>query len=121
MSFWNFLGGFAVFNFICDLFSSRNNNSYTPPQQPPFRSPDSSALQKRISELNSKTTQLDHTLSQRYQHYGISDDYDSITDEMQDRLDDIQDQIDELQDQIDELDDEFDDLDDFDDFDDLDA
>lgn len=33
MSFWSFLGGFAIFNVICDLFSSKHDN---PPSTPGY-------------------------------------------------------------------------------------
>lgn len=33
MSFWNFFGGFAVFNAFCNLFFGKPNHDYTPSRQ----------------------------------------------------------------------------------------
>lgn len=63
MSFWSFLGGFALFNAVCDMFSSKPKQTCVPPQpryddygyEDSFSSDidnsDIDALQNRVDEL----------------------------------------------------------------------
>lgn len=114
MSFWNFLGGFALFSVVCDIFSSKPKQAYNPAQQyyPDYDhedyrvsgvdESDIDALQERVDELQLR---LDGT--------DVMSDY---CDELQDRIDELQDRIDcleeweDIQDELDDLRDELDDL-----------
>lgn len=127
MSFWNFLGGFALFNAICDLFSSKPKQTYVPPQ-PPYHdygyedsfssdidSPDIDALQDRVDELEMQLADTD-VMSDRYDE--LSDRIDEIQERIDslDELEDIQDELDDLRDELDDLELERDLYDDHDDW-----
>lgn len=114
MSLWNFLGGFALFNMICDMFSSKSKQTYMPPQpdyhdydyDDSFSSDidgtDIDALQDRVDELEIQLAGTD----------AMSDRYDELSDridELQERIDcleeweDIHDDLDDLQDELDDI------------------
>lgn len=98
MSFWSFLGEFAVFNAICDLFSSNPGHNM----------------------LSSGQSGI-HGYYDDYQN-----DFNERVDELQDRLDDLESRLDncdiisgrydEIQYEIDDIQDQLDELDDYDDF-----
>lgn len=98
MSFWSFLGEFAVFNAICDLFSSKPGHN-TP-----------SAGQSGTYDY----------------HDDYQNDFNERVDELQDRLDDLENRLDncdiisgrydEIQYEIDVIQDRLDELDDYNDF-----
>ena len=114
MSFWNFLGGFALFNAVCDMFSSKPKRTYVPPQQLyldyghedyldlGMDESNIDALQNRVDELQLRLDDTDV----------MSDHYD----ELQDRIDELQDRVDcleeweDIQDELYDLRDELDDL-----------
>ena len=114
MSFWNFLSGFAIFNAVCDMFSSKPKRTYAPSQQLYYDydhedclelgsdESDIDVLQNRVDELQLRLDDTDV----------MSDHYD----ELQDRIDELQDRIDcleeweDIQDELDDLRDELDDL-----------
>lgn len=113
MGLWNFLGGFFLFNAVCDMFSSKPKRTYAPPQHyydcdhedylaSGVDEPDVDALQERVDELQLRLDDTDV----------MSDHYD----ELQDRIDELQDRIDcleeweDIQDELDDLRDELDDL-----------
>jgi hypothetical protein len=146
MSFWNYLGGFALFNMICDWFSGKpksHHQSYTLLHD----HVSDAEYETRIEELQ---REIEHSKAKiaEYQRiidsestYGIDDaDVDELQeridvleeqldscDVMSDRYDRIQDEIDRLQDRLDDIEnrqdtyndlqDELDDL--YDDLDDL--
>ena len=100
MSFLNFLGGFAVFNVVCDMFSGKRKQ--VSPESEPYYSrhdwgdypecefggasdTDIDDLQGRIDELEDRLADFDR-MSDRY-------------DEIQDRIDELHDQLDDLEDQ----------------------
>lgn len=92
MNFWNFLGGFALFNMVCDMFSSKPRMTYDTPQHR-FHDYD-------YEDYLGTDTDI---MSDRY------DDLQDRIDELQDRIDcmeeweDIQDELDDLQDELDDL------------------
>lgn len=111
MSFWNFLGGFAVFSMFCDMFSFKPKYTYQPPKSnysdydfesySTFDSEDADIeeLRNRVDEIQLQLEDAD-LLSEHY-------------DELQNRIDDIQERIDDLEDiqfELDELRDELDEL-----------
>lgn len=146
MSFWNFLGEFALFNMICNLFSGKPRSQHQ--SYPPLHDHiHDTEYETRIEELQ---REIDHSKMKiaEYQRiidsertYGIDGaDVDALQDRidkleeqldscdvMSDRYDQIQDEIDQLQDQLDDredrqdmyedMQDELDDL--YDDFEDL--
>lgn len=87
MSFWNFLGGFALFDWCCDLWDDSKPHavSHTPDTHDyyPYDNPQD-------------------------QMYDLQDEIDDL----QDQIDAIQDNIDDLEDEIDDVEDEVDDLED---------
>lgn len=146
MSFWNFLGGFALFNMICDWFSGKPKSQHQ--SFPPAHYDDRDAeyetriekLQREIEHSKAKIAEYQQIVDSE-STYGIDDaDADELQeridtleeqldscDVMSDRYDRIQDEIDRLQcrlddmedrqDMYDDLQDELDDL--YDDLDDL--
>lgn len=94
MGLWNFLGSFALFNALCDLFSRKPKRYYTPAQRS-YRDYD-------------------------YEDYSSSNNDDAVDtsgiDDLKDRFDEFQDRIDcleeweDLQDELGDLRDELDDL-----------
>lgn len=117
MSFWNFLGGFALFDAFCDMFSSKPSRPARLPGldaggrdyacvdcEPDFGmydfdECDVDSLQERIDELEDCLADCD-VMSDRY-------------DELQERIDSLRDRLDEMEehmDMYDELSDEYDDL-----------
>jgi len=67
MSLWNFLGGFALFNVVCDMFSCKRN--YVLPPEPYYR-------------------------HRNYEDYQEFMDYQrDIDDDCQDELDDLSDEM----------------------------
>ena len=115
MGFWNFIGGFVLFNAVCEMFSSKPKRSYAPPTQQHYHDYDHEdyltdetgtydidELQERVNELELQLSETDAT-SERW-------------DELQDRIDQLQDRIDNLEewddihDELDDLRDELDDL-----------
>lgn len=130
MSFWNFIGGFAIFNAICDLFSSRpkqtnisaksydindyHNDYLSVYDSESIESMDADELQDYIDDLQLRQAETD-VLSDRW------DELQDRIDELQERID-LLDDIDDLREKLDDLEDELDDLeldrDLYDDFDD---
>lgn len=111
MSFWNFLGGFALFNFVCDLFSGGSKKQHRAP-------------------LSSSSSTTPYQPNGHDPYYSRNDDrayYDDYIDDLESRLDDLEDRLDccdpysdrydELRDEIDSLRDDIDDysINDFDD------
>lgn len=110
MSLWNFLGGFAAFNLICDLFSSKP--APLPPEpEPYFRlrrcfedtvtpaagadcAPDTDTLHQDIDELEEE-------LESHYISTGGSCSPQDRIEELQDRIDELQDSLDGLEDELD--------------------
>lgn len=95
MSFWKFIGEFALFNMVWNLFSGNNRSSQPSVSHSGYRNPydyaddvaadiDTDGLQDRINELETRL---------------LDCDFDS------DNYDDLQDEIDSLQDQLDEIED----------------
>ncbi len=87
MSFWNFLGEFAVFNMICNLFSGKPKSHYVSPYQPQQDYTPNTELEARIEELEQEIKESEKRLAE-YQR--IIDSSRSVD------LDDCD--IDELQD-----------------------
>lgn len=107
MGLWNFLGGFFLFNAVCDMFSSKPKRAYDHPQHyhdcdhedylvSGVDEPDVDALQERVDELQLR---LDDTDVMSDHYYELQDRID----EFQDRIDcleeweDIQDELDDLE------------------------
>lgn len=98
MSFWNFLGGFALFNAVCDMFSSKPKRTYAPTQQHyhDYGHEDYLALGRDESGIDALKDRVDELQGR--------------IDELQDRIDsleeweDIQDELDDLRDELDDLD-----------------
>lgn len=124
MSFWNLLGEFALFNMICNLFSTKPKSQHQSYQLFDDHIHDTE-YETRIEELQ---REIDHSKMKiaEYQRvidseiaYGIDDaDVDALQDRideleeqldsydvMSDRYDRIQDEIDRLQDQLDDIED----------------
>lgn len=123
MSFWNFIGEFAVINMICNLFSGKpkhRKQAYSP-----FRNRTSDAIyashigesQRETDNSRLKIEELRRIDSKNT--YGIDDaDADALQDRideleerldrcdiMSDRYDRIQDEIDRLQEKLDDIED----------------
>lgn len=91
MSLWNFLGGFALFNLVCDWLSSPPKaKTMLHKQDEDFYDP-----ANRYDRLNDLEDRLDELESQLDDCDIYSDQYDSI----QDEIDRIQDCIDEIYDE----------------------
>lgn len=90
MSFWNFMGGFALFSLICDIFSGKSgqpdgsmpylSRSLGREDYSGYDSADTDELWARMDDLQSR----------------LDDCGDCDIDDMQDELDDIRDELDEL-------------------------
>lgn len=124
MSFWNFLGEFALFNMICNWFSGKSKPQKQPCQ--PFDDYTHDAeFETRIEELQ---REIEHSKTKiaEYQRiidsemaYGIDN---AVVDELQDRIDQLEEQLDgcdvmsdrydRIQDEIDRLQDRLDDMED---------
>lgn len=118
MSIWSFLGGFAVFNMICDLFSGkskRNQPRFYEPQNNYIPNPEYAArlaeLNREIEESEKRLAEYRKVINGSYSADGL-DDYD--LDELQRQIDDL----DDLNDQLDDINDELDDIIDYGDDDD---
>ncbi|MCM1140617.1 MAG: hypothetical protein NC453_18760 [Muribaculum sp.] len=114
MSFWNFLGGFALFNAVCDMFSSKPKRTYVSPQQHyhDYDHEDYMALGADGSDIDELQNKVDEMQIRLAETDVMSDRYD----ELQDRIDELQDRIDcleemdDIRDELDDLQDELDDL-----------
>lgn len=91
MSFWKFLGEFAVFSLVCDLFSKGSKPHPTstpiPYQYDPERETE---YEERITDLQEQIEDLKCRLDDFDPNY---DDYD----ELQDELECLQDDLDDLE------------------------
>lgn len=126
MSFWNFIGEFALINMICNWFSGKPKPQHQSPTFQPFPDYTHDAEYKtRIDELQ---REIEHSKAKiaEYQQvidselaYGIDD---TDVDELQDRIDKLEEQLDRcdvmsdrydrIQDEIDRLQDRLDDIED---------
>lgn len=124
MSFWNFLGEFALFNMISNWFSGKPKPQKQPCQ--PFHDYTHDAeYETRIEELQ---REIEHSQTKIAEYrriidservYGIDD---ADADELQDRIDQLEEQLDScdlmsdrydrIQDEIDRLQDRLDDMED---------
>ncbi|MCM1142342.1 MAG: hypothetical protein NC453_27540, partial [Muribaculum sp.] len=115
MGFWNFIGGFALFNAVCDMFSGKPKRNYAPPQQQHYHDydyedylahgddgADIDDLQEKVDELQLRLDDAD-VMSDRY------DEIQDRIDELQDRIDTLE-EMDDLRDELEDLQDELDDL-----------
>lgn len=96
MSFWNFLGGFALFNMICDWFSGKpksHHQSY-PPAHYDARDAE---YETRIEELQ---REIEHSKAKiaEYQQIVDSESTYGIDDADVDELDDLYDDLADLDD-----------------------
>lgn len=84
MSFWNFIGGFALFNAVCDLFSGKPKRTCVEPKQHfhDYDSGDYLDLSSDFDRLQNRINELEERLAE--------------TDVMSERYDELRDQIDEL-------------------------
>ncbi len=60
MSFWNFLGDFAIFNMICNLFSRKSKSSTIGTYQPHYII--NSQYEARIQELEDEIKESENEL-----------------------------------------------------------
>lgn len=113
MSLWNFLGEFAVFNMIRNLFSKKRRPG-PPPDQQKWGYSRYADSETRIAELNHEIKDARMHIAE-YQgmidgnHARSIDNYDM--DELQDRIDELESQLDDfdiMSDRYDELQDEID-------------
>lgn len=103
MSFWNFLGEFALFNMICNLFSGKPKSQH---QSYPL-------LYDQIhdTEYETRIEELQRIIDSERAY--VNDDADADADALQDRIDKLEDQLDDIEDRQDiyeELQDELHDL-----------
>lgn len=99
MSLWSFLGGFFVFNAVCDMFSSKRK-PVIPEPEPYYRRRDYADYPE--CDIDGVTdTDIDVLQEHIYELEDRLDDCDV----MSDRYDEIQDRIDMLQDRLDEMED----------------
>ena len=130
MSLWNFLCEFAVFNAVCDLFSSKNKpviKAYDPYchndiyEDYPYNETCVETLREDLDDLDNRLARLDDNdnryaeiqeriddIRSRIDGFDMDDMYDGDLDDICDDLDDLDDICDEL----DELEQDLDDLDD---------
>ncbi|MDE6160605.1 MAG: hypothetical protein K2F77_02985 [Muribaculaceae bacterium] len=124
MSFWNFLGEFALFNMVCKWFSGQSKRQSQP--YAPFHDYTHDAeyttrmeeLQKEIKHSKAKIAEYQRIIDSDIAH-GIDD---SDVDELQERIDKLEEQLDNcdvmsnryyrIQDEIDRLQDRLDDIED---------
>lgn len=94
MSLWSFIGGFAIFNTVCDLFSSKPKQTYIEPKQPyDYYDID--------DELMGREDLEDELSDLRDEIEDLRDQLDDLQQEYQDLLDDLEDEdllIDDLED-----------------------
>ncbi|WP_302132653.1 hypothetical protein, partial [uncultured Muribaculum sp.] len=95
MSFWNFLGEFAIFNMICNLFSRKSKSSTIGTYQPHYII--NSQYEARIQELENEIKESEKRIAECQKIVDNSQptdlkDYD--IDELQDRIDELEDQLD---------------------------
>lgn len=98
MSFWNFLGEFAVFNMICNLFSGKPKPPHVSPYQPQQDYTPNPELEARIEELEQEIKESEKRLAeyQRIIDSSHSTDLDDCDiDELQDRIDELESQLDD--------------------------
>ena len=124
MSFWDFLGGFALFNMICDWFSGKPKSQHQ--SYPPMHDHVHDAeYVTRIEELQ---REIEHSKAKIAEYQQIIDDEstygidDADADELQERIDTLEEQLescdvmsdryDRIQDEIDRLQDRLDDIED---------
>ncbi len=124
MSFWNFLGGFALFNMICDWFSGKPKSKHRSYPLLHDNAHDGE-YETRIEELQ-REIELSKAKIAEYQRivdsentYGIDD---ADADELQERIDTLEEQLDNcdvmsdhydrIQDEIDRLQNRLDDIED---------
>ena len=94
MSFWNFLGEFAIFNMICNLFSRKSKSSTIGTYQPHYII--NSQYEARIQELEDEIKESEKRIAECQKIVDNSQptdikDYD--IDELQDRIDELEDQL----------------------------
>ena len=124
MSFWNFLGEFALFNMICDWFSGKPKSQHQ--SYPPMHDHVHGAeYGTRIEELQ---REIEHSKAKIAEYQRIVDSEstysidDADADELQERIDTLEEQLDScdvmsdrydrIQDEIDRLQDRLDDIED---------
>lgn len=124
MSFWNFLGEFALFNMICDWFSGKPKSRHR--SYPPMHDQGHDAeYETRVEELQ---REIEHPKAKiaEYQRIVDSESTDGIddadADELQERIDTLEEQLDScdvmsdrydrIQDEVDRLQDRLDDIED---------
>lgn len=121
MSLWNFLGGFAIFNAVCDLFSSKPRQTYVPTRQSftDFRDDFTSDYHDDVfadkdcrHDLDALRDRVDNLELRLAETNPLSVQYDEIQeriDELQDRIDYL-DEIEDIKEELEDLRDELDDL-----------
>ena len=109
MSFWNFIGKFALVSLIWDLFSSKSGHAERPQYRQNTAYIHDPLYQNRIDELNQQIKESKRKIAESRNVYGSEiyrdlDDYD--IDELEDRLDacdEMSEEYDLIQERIDEL------------------
>ena len=109
MSFWNFIGKFALVSLIWDLFSNKSRSAERPPYRHNTAYIHDPLYQNRIDELNQQIKESKMKIAESRKTYGPDiyrdlDDYD--IDELEDRLDEcdeMSEEYDLIQERIDEL------------------
>ena len=123
MSLWNFLGEFAVFNMICNLFSDRSKSCRTSSYQPHYEYIPDPECTARIAELEQEISESEKR-PEEYQKiidsYSVANLDDCDVDDLQDRVDELESQLDDcdamtdrydrIQDELDMLQDRLDDI-----------
>lgn len=122
MSFWNFIGKFALVSLIWDLFSNKSRSAERPPYRHNTAYIHDPLYQNRIDELNQQIKESKMKIAESRKTYGPDiyrdlDDYD--IDDIEDRIDELEEQLDAcdemseeydlIQDRIDELEDQLED------------
>lgn len=76
MGFWNFLGEFALFNAVCDLFTGK-------------KQPSKHSRKRRENEWNNRTVEKNHYYDEHYSATSSDvDDFDDMCDELDDVMHD---------------------------------
>lgn len=132
MTFWSFLGEFAVFNMICDLFSGKSRHQYQQPAVNQYDYTHDADYESRMEELNQKISDAENRIleCQAILDNSRLGDTDGYVGEIQDRIDELEsklddcdimsDRYDRIQEEIDMLQDRLDDIEDKEDmYDDL--
>lgn len=128
MSFWNFIGEFAVFNMICNFFSGKSKIHHVSTCQPQYIP--NPQYEARIEELEQEIKESEKRLAEYKKIIGSNfyADLDDIN-ELQDRIDELERQLydcdvmsdrhDRIQDEINMLQDRIVDMEDMEGIDDM--